>query len=435
MRELIENKIIECKNSGLFNSGDDFLLLYVLKGRLTCKRSFMLEAIEEGQMLFINRQEVCCMSAAEKCIVQVIRIDGKRCVLFFPEMEEICFESTTLRWEDTKDEFNHGRDKIFLSNCINHFYEAASDTLSEQGRFILSLLCLEYDCMNDRQGNYSYVSVEKKRRMKRILKYVRDHIREKVSLQQAAQAEKITPQYLTSVWKECFSVSFMNYVSELRLKNIELRLFFSDDLIQRVIFEEGFADSRHFYQCFHKTYGCSPSQWKKRWSDVKADYRVLPFEEASFYLEQIRAQKHLFVKPMDSILYRKYRQIKRLKEDRVDLENCVIQICPYDTYEMNKEGITPLFMFGYDLLMREIFIDSLQLNIVIPMKIFEEQFFEGNYVDIQDVVIQSIIRFGKVSLSKWSLELKCRNEKELKNAFLLKKILNEKGVADIKVVL
>lgn len=391
------------------------------------------EKVEAGQMFFINQNEICALSSKKGCTVQILRIDGEKAAEDFPEMKEVCFGSTTLRYEDKSDEFNYGRDRIFLSDCLNHYYEKPSEELTEQGKFILSLLCLEYDRVNDREGAYNYISDDKKQRIKRIFAFVKENYHRKITLQEAAEKEGVTPQYLTSLWKENFSNSLMSYVAKLRMNHVGYKLLFSEDPIQKIIFDSGFQEAKSFYASFHKWFNESPTSWKRKMKQKKNEWRMLPFEEASLVLEKVRKEKDLFEKPMDSVLYQKYKQLSLLKNHENDLKNFKVQVYPYDTYKMNETEVTPLFMFGYDLLMREVYRRSLELVLVIEMNIFEKENLE-EFVGIQQYIYQSILRFGRVSLSKWFIELKCQNEAELHRALKIKDNMTERGISNIQVL-
>ncbi len=434
MKEMIGNYVISIKSTSVFCSGNNFYLYYVLDGVLNCQIMDKNEIIETGQMFFINRYEVSTLFSEQGCIVQVICIDSERAVKYFPEMENIFFGCATLRYADQSDEFNYGRDKIFLSDCINHFYEEPSQELTEQGRFILSLLCLEYDSMNDRNGIYSFISYDKKQRMKRIFHYIEENYQEKITLQEVAESEQITPQYLTSVWKECFSTSFMNYVMNLRLKSVERKLLFSEKPIQDIIYESGFQDTKSFYTYFRKCFKKSPTDWKKMMKSRSDDWKVLSFEESVYYLEKMREEKNLFNKPMDSMLYHKYLQIHSFQNKEKDLRDFKIVVYPYDTYKLDDTKVTPLFMFGYDLLMREVYNRSLKLSLVVDMNSFNAENL-AELVSIQEYIFQSILRFGKISLSRWSIELKCENANDLHLATEIQKMMAEKGVLNIDILL
>ena len=136
MKEMIGNYVISIKSTSVFCSGNNFYLYYVLDGVLNCQIMDKNEIIETGQMFFINRYEVSTLFSEQGCIVQVICIDSERAVKYFPEMENIFFGCATLRYADQSDEFNYGRDKIFLSDCINHYYEEPSQ------EFLFFLCCV-----------------------------------------------------------------------------------------------------------------------------------------------------------------------------------------------------------------------------------------------------------------------------------------------------
>ena len=277
MEAIVRTRVLEMKSTALFYSEQFFYLFYVLKNEMTVKLGASFEKVKEGQFLIVNRYTLGQCRSDQGCLVQVIQIDAERAATFYPEIQDLIFKAETLRWKDRSDTFQSGRDQIFLSDCLNFIMEEEPQdkALSCQADFILSLLCLEYTVFNDQLKYYQYMSIEKKDRLFQVLRYLRKDLHEKITLREAAQAAGVTPQHLSTLWKEVFGMSFMDYVMKLRLEQAEKRLFFSDMNITDLILDCGFSDRKSFYRNFHEMYGCSPSQWKQRWRAAPSQYSVL----------------------------------------------------------------------------------------------------------------------------------------------------------------
>ena len=84
--------------------------------------------------------------------------------------------------------------------------------------------------------------------------------------------------------------------------------------------------------------------------------------------------------------------------------------------------------------MREVYNRSLKLSLVVDMNSFNAENL-AELVSIQEYIFQSILRFGKISLSRWSIELKCENANDLHLATEIQKMMAEKGVLNIDILL
>lgn len=437
MEAIVRTRVLEMKSTALFYSEQFFYLFYVLKNEMTVKLGASFEKVKEGQFLIVNRYTLGQCRSDHGCLVQIIQIDAERAAAFYPEIQDLIFKAETLRWKDRSDTFQSGRDQIFLSDCLNFIMEEEPQdkALSCQADFILSLLCLEYTVFNDQLKYYQYMSIEKKDRLFQVLRYLRKDLHEKITLREAAQAAGVTPQHLSTLWKEVFGMSFMDYVMKLRLEQAEKRLFFSDMNITDLILDCGFSDRKSFYRNFHEMYGCSPSQWKQRWRVAPSQYSVLDQSQIRPLLSKFRKENNLFEKPMDSMMYRKYQRLSVMSET-VLRKMLTVTVDLTDTLNMETESIQPLVMFGYDLLMRWAVRYNWTLRILLPMDFmkYENQAEAYNAVTLDEYVLQSLLRFGRFYLTRWQVDLICQNEKEIVEAEKIQAKLADQGILNVSVL-
>ncbi len=416
MESIVRTRVLDMKSTPLFYSEQFFYLFYVLKNEMTVKLGASFEKVKEGQFLIVNRCTLGQCRSDPGCLVQVIQIDAERAAAFYPEIQDLIFKAETLRWKDRSDTFQSGCDQIFLSDCLNFIMEEEPQdkALSCQADFILSLLCLEYTVFNDQLKYYQYMSIEKKDRLFQVLHYLQKNLHEKITLKEAAQAAGVTPQHLSTLWKEVFGMSFMDYVMKLRLEQAEKRLFFSDMNITDLILDCGFSDRKSFYRNFHEMYGCSPSQWKQRWRVSQSQYTVLDESQIIPLLSKFRKENNLFDKPMDSMMYRKYQRLSAMSET-VLRKTLTVTVDLTDTLNMETKSIQPLVMFGYDLFMRWAVRYNWTLRILLPMDFmkYENQAEAYNAVTLDEYILQSLLRFGRFYLARWQVDLICQNEKEI----------------------
>lgn len=438
MTRIVTTEVLTIRRTAVSFSDHDLILFYVLDGRLALKVNEAVETIEKGQMGFINTNTVY-QATAESCVVQQIKIHTVEAATYYPDMKNLIFWSDSLRHEDTTDSFNVGREKIFLSDCLNlYFEEDTQEGLSKQSEYILSLLCLEYTVFDDNQGKHNYISEDKKNRLLACLEFIEQHLQSKLTLQHLANEIKITPQHLTSLWKEYFGYSFMEYVKRKRLYQAEKYLFFSDLTITQIIMECGFSDKKYFYQSFHEIYNMSPLQWRKKWQQSKHVADTLTFQEASTLIQQFRKEKGLYVKPMDSKMHQKYQELKEMERKHILFPKMAVSLNLVDTLQMDDTQIEPLTMFGYDLFMRLVHQHDLELRIIVPIRQMVHEVIivtnELSPISLDEVIIQSLIRFGRFSFSRWQVDLVCESSKELMEASKIKRELKDQGINAVTIL-
>ena len=99
-------------------------------------------------------------------------------------------------------------------------------------------------------------------RLQRITEYVSAHYTEKLSLSSLAEAEGLSPTYLSHFIHDSLNMTFQEYVNDLRLEKA-LHLITGTDLrLTDVYLECGFSDIKYLNQSFKKRFGCRPKEYR-----------------------------------------------------------------------------------------------------------------------------------------------------------------------------
>jgi two-component system response regulator YesN len=84
-----------------------------------------------------------------------------------------------------------------------------------------------------------------------------------VTLEEAALALSVTPQYLSKVFKEDTGMTFKEYMTELRLEESKQLLKRGDYSIKEICFKVGYNDTSYFIRAFKKYEGLTPKDYQK----------------------------------------------------------------------------------------------------------------------------------------------------------------------------
>lgn len=99
----------------------------------------------------------------------------------------------------------------------------------------------------------------------KIRKYMEEHYREKISLDQIATNMYLSPFYISKLFKSETGDTPINYLISLRMGKAKELLDTSPDIsVQAVAFAVGYEDAYHFSKLFKKYYGLSPMYYKAR---------------------------------------------------------------------------------------------------------------------------------------------------------------------------
>lgn len=108
------------------------------------------------------------------------------------------------------------------------------------------------------------------RRLRRLDRYCRDHFREPITLQAAADAAALERTYFSSYFHEKVGVCFSCWLSILRVEEAKRLLRATDRSISNVALDVGFNNLTSLERAFKRCAGETPSSFKRR-SQAKAN--------------------------------------------------------------------------------------------------------------------------------------------------------------------
>ncbi len=95
-----------------------------------------------------------------------------------------------------------------------------------------------------------------------VKQYLRTKMRDKILLQELADLVHLTPNYLCTLFKEHTGTTLMSYLQQIRMREAEKLLTYTDLSIYRIAENTGFEEASYFTKVFRKTYGVSPTEFR-----------------------------------------------------------------------------------------------------------------------------------------------------------------------------
>lgn len=97
----------------------------------------------------------------------------------------------------------------------------------------------------------------------RIRQYIHQHFGENLTLEWMAQTFGMNSFYFSSYFKKNTGKNFKNYLTDLRMEEAEKLLMHTDYKAYEIAEKIGYKNVRQFNENFSKTYGKSPSEYRK----------------------------------------------------------------------------------------------------------------------------------------------------------------------------
>lgn len=99
--------------------------------------------------------------------------------------------------------------------------------------------------------------------MRKIIEFLDDNYREKISLNDLADLVGYHPNYTSEIVSKNLGISFTEYLQRKRLSNATKDLKQSEKKISDIAFDHGFSNVRSFNNAFRESFGRSPSEYRE----------------------------------------------------------------------------------------------------------------------------------------------------------------------------
>ena len=128
---------------------------------------------------------------------------------------------------------------------------------------LLGLTCRAWETDLLRLASSQAQQTSRRDSMARVIRYVREHLTEEITLNDVAAAAFLSPNYLAHLVKKETGKTFTEIVTERRLEKARELLMSSGARIGDIAHQCGFADEAYFTRRFRQWFEVSPRRWRE----------------------------------------------------------------------------------------------------------------------------------------------------------------------------
>lgn len=197
--------------------------------------------------------------------VQILsfQISSRFCEEYFPEFFYTSFKEIDVTELIPKDQPVQIRD-LMLSTAAYYLEEGPVFQLECIAGVCRILAQLLNHVAHVRLSDQEFVEKSRQAsRMRRVMQYIDQNYKLKISLSELASMEGVSPTYLSRCFREALNMTFQEYLSQLRLEKA-LQLIRDPKLhLIDICMACGFSDGRYMNKAFLEHFGCTVTEYRK----------------------------------------------------------------------------------------------------------------------------------------------------------------------------
>lgn len=245
---------------------DEVEIIYIKKGSITIYIGDEKYPAKEGDLFFVNTGELHFMESEDMGVEYYTILfpltflsfqieDALEQEVFLPlRQKELLMPAKVKEFETEKYMAEIIRKVIIINEEKQRGYQLRT-----------RILLLELIEKFVKEDSLRQADITSRTGMQReLLAYIQEHYTEKITLTMLAKQFHLSEKYISWYFKEHFYISFMQYVTHLRMTRAKHLLYSTEHSITEIAFSCGYPSVNFFIRSFKEVHGITPLQYRKQ---------------------------------------------------------------------------------------------------------------------------------------------------------------------------
>ena len=252
----------------------DFIeIVYICEGSGTQMINDDSYLVKRGDLLFINFKDVHsystdtgmeyinCLISPEFLSEELINSKNALDILtlaifkdFFDVAEKIC----------PKISF-HGLEMLEIEDVFNHmiaeYEKKAPGYIAVLKGYVNVLLAKIFRIF--KKPELDSLTTDLNKITPEVLQYIKKNYNKKITLKELAKHSFYNAAYFSTIFKECFGKTPLEYINEIRIEKAVQLMKQTDLTIEEICHRVGYSNKKHFYKIFRDATGTTPNNFRK----------------------------------------------------------------------------------------------------------------------------------------------------------------------------
>lgn len=261
-RELPYEQVLIRSFSNEIQIREEFIFFFLLEGSMRIQLYEKTFSLWEHDIFFLKPGELhSVLDTSGNIHVLALFLEKSYLNFLCPDIRDIYFEKHHIRSSQSDSVYSNICSA--LADIILHTLKKGSTTQLKLLSAISAILTCLLDAYGSKQLNEAPGSSYLQQQIASLLEYLNVSYQEPVTLSSAAKVLGFHPQYFSTFFKKHFHMTFIEYLTMLRVNKTLSPLANTDSTITDIAVNHGFSSHKTYSAAFRKLHGMTPSDYRK----------------------------------------------------------------------------------------------------------------------------------------------------------------------------
>ncbi|WP_160680171.1 helix-turn-helix domain-containing protein [Clostridium sp. C8-1-8] len=272
-------------------------LIFVIKGEITLKKGDKLYTLKEEDIILINPNTMYSILGLNSNQVYILKLDNKYFDTYYNNFSNLIFE---LNSTEIKEQYVDAYD--YIKNLMIKLLQIS---LNKKNGYLLIAKHLTIQIVIVLLNNFTVLNEvsccsekEYDERIDNIIKFVLEHYKEKISLEDIAKKFHLNKQYISRYFSRQMGITLNNFISKIRLEESINDLRNYDKKITYIALENGFPNLKSYFKAFKDAYNMTPSKYRSTYLK-QADANIIDLKDLEANMKDMISAENLQLKLMN----------------------------------------------------------------------------------------------------------------------------------------
>ncbi|MDD9664890.1 helix-turn-helix domain-containing protein [Klebsiella pasteurii] len=239
---------------------DALTLIWLLEGSVELRDGETGRYLQADELAIVNRHRRWSLNSKTANVVMTLSLNAGWLTRLDGDFFSSAYQSSS-ETRDAEDTLRYLMRQLLVLGLVNpqaHYRLEANRWLSEIALLLASRFSRPLTAQAPR-GSERW-----SQRINRVVARIDANYQRRLSLQEIAAAEFVSEAWLSRLFRKEVGVSFMQYITGLRLHKAAEQLTATRRSVQQIALQHGFASSRVMSDLFKREHGLTPRQFRQQ---------------------------------------------------------------------------------------------------------------------------------------------------------------------------